>query len=211
MDPLQVVFDPSLLIPPANTFVDEIQYNEFLISLTGRMYNVLTSKESEDRLSLLTAWGAKSADVITIEEWLREKARSVIGNHILEFDPPAQESMGRFRFQIKDALREYLGFNEKLLEFVCDEICLAIYYKIPILCAESSSWKIVELLRKSGAQVKEELRGYGEKKAAYFKKREAWKEAAAAALGIAFVWLIGSPVTPAMAGLPIIKVLVKDP
>jgi hypothetical protein len=143
---------------------------------------------------------------------MRRKETFSINTREIVSIPNMETNMDTFRPQMMISLLRHVNYDDPILEFVSDELCLAIANKMPIFCAETSSWKIVELLRAIGAKVKEESRAYAEKKADYFRKRKNWKEMAAEALGVAFGCVVAGPIglLPAL-GPPVIKVLVKDP
>jgi hypothetical protein len=67
----EVIFDPSLLIPPTNTLLDDILNDgDFVISLTEKMRKMLFPEPSPPQAdympSLLKAWGAKPEDALSI-------------------------------------------------------------------------------------------------------------------------------------------------
>ena len=60
---------------------------------------------------------------------------------------------------------------DELVQCVSEEIRLALQYNpvpIPIMCTETSSWKIVEIMRRSGAMIKEGIIEYSERKKDFF-------------------------------------------
>jgi hypothetical protein len=57
----------------------------------------------------------------------------------------------------------------------------------------TSSWKVVEVLRRIGAKVKEGIIEYGETKKSMFSDEKKWKKIASIAAKGALVWVFGGP------------------
>jgi hypothetical protein len=139
----RIVFDPSLLIPPSNMLLRTLVDNHTVL-LTRKMADMLFSqKEPPANLqNLLRFWGEKPEAVPLSIAWLRKEK-----TNIKDFD-----RLKEFREQkLLVPLRRYLIDNDSnlqlisddIIQFIADEICLALMDKIPtpILCAETSSWK----------------------------------------------------------------------
>jgi hypothetical protein len=147
---------------------------------------------------LLTFWGGKAEEVLLSIEW--------IGENLLE----TRIEMTNLNFMMKNFMNQHIvsplrkhvinnsqNFQiaaDEHVQCVSEEICLALQYNpvpIPIMCTETSSWKIVEIMRRSGAMIKEGIIEYSERKKEFF--RENWKQVLSKVAGVAFIWMFGGP------------------
>jgi hypothetical protein len=118
-----------------------------------------------------------------------------------------------FRQGISNHLRSLrLLDREEILDFLTEEICLALVTTTPIFCTETSSWRIVDFLRRMGAKIKEKIIEYGETKAAFFHQKDARKKVLSVAVGGALVWAIGGPAAGIETWVPgATAIAIEDP
>ena len=167
-----------------------------------KRHRVLLSPEMNDVLFkgdlqyLLKFWGGKPEEIPPSISWLRENKQTI------NFKPtPLDKKLEEFRKQyVVVALRRHIIDNDPNLQFITDdviqfisaEICLALGaysnpIPTPIFCTQTSSWKIVEIFKKIGANMKNEIIEYAEHKKTFF--RENWEIVLCKAARGAFVWV----------------------
>lgn len=205
--PTKVIFDPSLLVPPFHILLEALLEDEdFTFFITPTMSQILSSPS--DLAELLVFWGATRQESRLVAEWVQNKKiiSRLMGR---EFSGDFEE----FRQEhLVGSLRRKVTPRKNLVAFISDEICLALSSELPIFCTETSSWKIVEILRRSGSKVKKVIKEYGQEKYAVFRKRKTWKKVISRAGGAAFAWALGGPVAGLGAlGAASISVAVEDP
>ena len=82
----------------------------------------------------------------------------------------------------------------------------------PIFCTETSSFKIVQYLRRIGANIKDKIVEHGETKVAFFSQAEASRKVLSGGLGAAFIWAFGGPTAGLLAlGASGITIVIEDP
>jgi hypothetical protein len=217
---LEVVFDPSLLIPPSHLVLDEMFQSQMMVEMTEKMSNVMFSSKPDYLPSLLTAWVSEKMQYEIPRSWLQKRKSNFMVIRDSEF---VEENTEFGLHHITEALRRHTDFYDPLLGFVSDEISLALWKKIPILATQTSSWKIVQILEKIGAKVNKEIIEDGETKQLYLNKelylnknqnsqKASWRKALAKTTGVGFIWLIGGPSAEMTTqGVNGISAVIEDP
>ena len=196
-----VVFDPSLLVPPSNILLRDLLHDDHIsILLTGIMKDVLSSPSNLEEL--LRLWEGQPYD---FQGWINNNLPL---NKLKLMEPSIPQEL---RADLDRRLRT-VGAPPKAAEFMSDEISLALSYASPIFCTETSSFKIVQFLRRIGANIKDKIVEHGETKVAFFSQAEAWKKVLSGGLGAAFIWAFGGPTAGLLAlGASGITIVIEDP
>jgi hypothetical protein len=210
-----IIFDPSLLVPPSHMLFKELCRDHHIL-LSPKMHDIIFIKEKRtDLQKLLKFWGARAEEIPLCIDWLSENRNKMPMERV-----DLNIEMREFRDQhINSPIRRYVDdpnlqfMNDELVQCVSELICLALQTQpnsVPIFCTETSSWKLVEIMKKSGAKIKGEIIEFTERKKLFF--RENWKKVLSKAVGAAFVWVWGGPAAGlGNLGVNGITIVIEDP
>jgi len=155
------------------------------------------SRCTDELFTLMKFWGGRPEQVRLTIDWVRERFYNTFQGSIRHLDQIFEDYktsciIGPLsKYMLADDSKVQF-MSERIIRFVADEICLALQYSVPILCTETSSWKIVEVLNRIGANVKTNTSIYTNEKHNLFKGKFD-SEVLAVAAGAAFVYLWGGP------------------
>jgi hypothetical protein len=195
-----VVLDPSILMAPSHILFDIIVRKTSIVG-TDRMWKLIwpdsRSVVDNELFALLRLWGGRAEHMGLSIAWVRENVQTRPRNPPLPLDSifdnfKTQHLIGPLRKYLLDGDSKVQLMGEEIVHFVADEICLALQYSVPILCTETSSHKIVEVLKKIGANVKTNPIQCPEDKKNLLKDNSSGQVLAVAA-GVALVYMWGGP------------------
>jgi hypothetical protein len=214
VEKLEVVFDPSLLLPPSHLLMDDMEPAS--IEITEKMSDVIISFSERDYLpTLLSEWMSEKMPYELSISWFKNIENKKSKFLVIPTSKLPPEVIKFASRHLIEALKKHTDLSGPVLEFVSDEISLALHKKIPILATQTSSWKIVQILENIGAKVQKEIVQDGETKEVFLNKdtkKKNWRTAVAKSTGAAFIWCIGGPSSSmSNQGVKGISVVIEDP
>ena len=151
--------------------------------ITTNMEKIL--RNESDLIDLLTFWGIDKKYIHPVNSWFRKLGTMNYNTKIISLDYlinemnyyPDSENLINFKNYLLTSLHSnFSSLKESTIQFIQEEICLSIYTQHPILCTETASWKVVDILKKIGAHIKKEVILHGEQKSKLPMQKDFWKK-----------------------------------
>lgn len=182
-----IVFDVSLLAPESHDLVEGIlEENNLTFVMSKEMAQVFKGIRGLKGYLRLWEIDVRYADLIAdflerIKIFERVKVVAVE-------DLPKPKFVGF----LEDVIREKKIVHEDFVDFLAEEMCLALN-GYPIICTATSSWKIVKFFEGIGAKVKRTARARIYEKMRMLKTKKFKLAALAIGLNVAFVYVLEGP------------------